>query len=297
MRTRAPPRSRQRALEAAGASMLACAHIEEGDGLRESGITLPILVFGALSVSDLAGVFEARLTPTLSTPGAAARRPRSEAAADRGVRPGLSILKIDTGHEPPGLPPRQPPGGTMPEVSATARHLAIDAVYTHMATADDPESPFLDEQRSAVRSGGRGARPPMGLTFMREAPRRELGHAPPRRPSLVRLGPAGPAAVRHRATAAGRGRSRPATCPVTHEPYGGGEGCSSGRRRRLRPAVADRRTAVDWHRPRGIRRRARHATVGARLGTRAWPPCTSRWRGLDGHARGGRHRARRRARR
>ena len=42
-----------RALEQAGAAMLACADIEEGVVLREAGVRVPILVFGALSVSDL----------------------------------------------------------------------------------------------------------------------------------------------------------------------------------------------------------------------------------------------------
>src|SRR5690242_6098996 len=41
------------ALEAAGASMLACADIEEGVLLRRAGVTIPVLVFGAMSVSDL----------------------------------------------------------------------------------------------------------------------------------------------------------------------------------------------------------------------------------------------------
>src|SRR5437016_5682434 len=46
-----------RALEAAGVSMLACADIEEGIALRDAGVVAPILVFGALSVSDLGGTF------------------------------------------------------------------------------------------------------------------------------------------------------------------------------------------------------------------------------------------------
>ena len=38
--------------------MLACADIEEGIVLRQAGVRVPILVFGALSVSDLDGLFE-----------------------------------------------------------------------------------------------------------------------------------------------------------------------------------------------------------------------------------------------
>ena len=46
-----------------GATMLACADIEEGVELRQGGVHIPILVFGALSVSDLDGVFSHELTP------------------------------------------------------------------------------------------------------------------------------------------------------------------------------------------------------------------------------------------
>jgi alanine racemase len=132
-----------RALESAGASMLACADIEEGVTIRDAGVTMPILVFGALSVSDLAGVFERRLTPTISTPGAAAAL--EAAAAHRGVRLACH-LKIDTGMNRLGFR-HDNLVRMMPGVLA-ARHLAIEAVYTHMATANDPESPFLEEQRS-----------------------------------------------------------------------------------------------------------------------------------------------------
>src|SRR5262245_42604927 len=60
-----------RALESVGADLLACADIEEGAALRAAGVEAEILVFGALSVSDLDGLFDCRLTPTISTPGAA----------------------------------------------------------------------------------------------------------------------------------------------------------------------------------------------------------------------------------
>jgi alanine racemase len=131
------------ALEAAGVSMLACADIEEGVALRDAGITVPILVFGALSVSDLDGVFTHGLTPTVSTPGAA--RALESAAAARNARLGCH-LKIDTGMNRLGFR-HDNLRRTMPEVLASP-HLQFDAVYTHFATADDPESGFLDEQRA-----------------------------------------------------------------------------------------------------------------------------------------------------
>lgn len=131
------------ALERAGASMLACADIEEGVSLRSAGVGVPILVFGALSVSDLAGVFEHRLTPTISTPAAA--RALADAARTRGVVLPFH-LKVDTGMNRLGFR-HDNLRRTIPDVIGSP-NLACEAVYTHFATADEPESAFLEEQRS-----------------------------------------------------------------------------------------------------------------------------------------------------
>jgi alanine racemase len=130
------------ALEAAGASMLACADIEEAIVLRQAGVRAPILIFGALSVSDLDGVFEHDLTPTISTPGAAHAL---QAAAARHGATLRCHLKIDTGMNRLGFR-HDNLALTLPDVVASP-HLAIDAVYTHFATADDPEHPLFAEQR------------------------------------------------------------------------------------------------------------------------------------------------------
>jgi alanine racemase len=130
------------ALERAGAAMLACADIEEGILLRRAGVRIPILIFGALGISDLAGVFEHDLTPTVSTPSAA--RALQGAAANRGVALHCH-LKIDTGMNRLGFR-HDNLLQTLPQVAAS-RNLAIDAVYTHFGTADDPESPMFGVQR------------------------------------------------------------------------------------------------------------------------------------------------------
>jgi len=137
------------ALERAGAAMLACADIEEGIVLRRAGVRIPILVFGALGISDLDGVFEFDLTPTISTPTAALNL--AAAAARRGVRPQAGDrrlhchLKIDTGMNRLGFR-HDNLARTLPEI-ARSEYLAIDAVYTHFATADDPEHPAFALQR------------------------------------------------------------------------------------------------------------------------------------------------------
>jgi alanine racemase len=144
------------ALERAGAALLACADIEEGIVLRRAGVRIPILVFGALGISDLDGVFEYDLTPTISTPSAA--QALAAATAKRGqtgVTPGSDRghtphklhchLKIDTGMNRLGFR-HDNLARTLPEI-AKSEYLAIDAVYTHFATADEPEHPAFGQQR------------------------------------------------------------------------------------------------------------------------------------------------------
>jgi alanine racemase len=131
-----------RALESAGADLLACADIEEGAALRAAGVRSDILVFGALSVSDLDGLFDCGLTPTISTPGAA--RAVQSAAARYGRRLRYH-LKIDTGMNRLGFR-FDNLRRTLPEL-LDSPNLELAAIYTHFATADDPDSALFDQQR------------------------------------------------------------------------------------------------------------------------------------------------------
>jgi alanine racemase len=148
-----------RALEDAGAELLACADIEEGAVLRSAGVRAEILIFGALSVSDLDGLFDCQLTPTISTPGAA----RAVQAAAAKHRQRLRYhLKIDTGMNRLGFR-FDNLRRTLPELLAS-QNLELEAVYTHFATADDPTSPWFERQRTRFEQGlieidALGARP------------------------------------------------------------------------------------------------------------------------------------------
>jgi alanine racemase len=131
-----------RALEEAGADLLACADIEEGAELRAAGVRADILIFGALSVSNLDGLFDCSLIPTISTPGAARA---VQAAAAKHKRQTRYHLKIDTGMNRLGFRCDNL-RRTLPELFASA-NLQLDAAYTHFATADEPDSPLFGEQR------------------------------------------------------------------------------------------------------------------------------------------------------
>jgi alanine racemase len=135
------------ALEQSGATMLACADIEEGIVIRQAGVRVPILVFGALSVSDLDGLFEFALTPTISTPGAAKA---VQAAAARHKTTIGYHLKVDTGMNRLGFR-HDNLRRTLPDV-LSSRNLRLDAVYTHFASADVPESAVFNDQRERFES-------------------------------------------------------------------------------------------------------------------------------------------------
>lgn len=135
-----------KALEQAGATMLACADIEEGVQLREAGVRIPILVFGALSISDLRGVFDHGLTPTVSSPSAA--RALQRAAAPRGVKLPCH-LKIDTGMNRFGF--RYDNLRTTLADVLGSPNLVFDSVYTHFATADQFDVSLFDDQCRRLR--------------------------------------------------------------------------------------------------------------------------------------------------
>ena len=149
------------ALERAGARMMACADIEEGIVLRAAGVKAPILVFGALSVSDLAGLFEYDLTPTCSTPAAARALQASAARHGRRLR---YHLKIDTGMNRLGFRHDQL-DRTLPGLFGSP-DLELAGVYTHFATADDPSHPLFDVQQHRfdhvlAKLAAMGVRPPL----------------------------------------------------------------------------------------------------------------------------------------
>ena len=182
---------------------------------------------------------------------------------------------------------------TLPEVAASA-NLAVDAVYTHFATADAPDHPAFAEQR--VRFDDVCARlPALGIPVRARHAANSAALLRDERVWYDFVRP-GPAALRRRAAAAGRDDSA-ATCPVTPQSYRGGEGPPPRRghglwlARRRRCGPDDRRRAgrlCRWPRP-SARRPRPHA--------RARPPRTGRRLGVHGHVDDRRHRHGRRARR
>jgi alanine racemase len=129
-----------------GVRHFAVARPAEGVQLREDGVTERILVLGAPFPDNLDVYRRHDLDLTVSSPDAAAAARRAGTAA----RPLRVHAKVDTGMGRIGLSP-----DTAPSVIgrlAEAPGVTLAGVWTHFATADDPDSAFPETQLSRFRA-------------------------------------------------------------------------------------------------------------------------------------------------
>jgi alanine racemase len=131
------------ALEA-GAEWLAVALVEEGEELRQAGITTPVLLLSEPPARAADRVVAADLTPTVYTlPFSEALR---RAAGKRGR--GLRVhLKADTGMSRVGVP-RHEWERALRNMRAFTE-LEVRAFWTHLACADEPGHPSIKRQLDA----------------------------------------------------------------------------------------------------------------------------------------------------
>ena len=129
-----------RAALEAGADGLCVALASEGFELRSAGIDAPILVLSEQPPEQLGEMVGHRLTPTVySTSGIDALVHAASGSGPCGVH-----LKIDTGMQRVGSQPGEAP--SLIEMIERAPELYLDGMYTHLACADEPESPSATEQ-------------------------------------------------------------------------------------------------------------------------------------------------------
>jgi len=135
----------------AGAALLGVATVGEGKVLRAHGIEAPIVLLGSIDAAEAPAACEANLEITVASRSLldsvqhAARSPRARA-------PVSVHLKVDTG--------LRRYGATAPEAVALAIQIAGDpylrfaSMFTHFASADEPDEPFtsvqLEEFETAV---------------------------------------------------------------------------------------------------------------------------------------------------
>jgi len=124
-----------------GAAMLAVALVEEGVELREAGLNTPILVLGGAYGNRYDLLVSHRLTPAICD------RSQLEGLAAAARASGVQVsahLKVDTGMGRLGLRLRDIPAF----VAAAARtpEVAVEGVYTHLASADVGDRAFTERQ-------------------------------------------------------------------------------------------------------------------------------------------------------
>ncbi|MCD6058817.1 MAG: alr [Thermomicrobiales bacterium] len=127
----------------AGATSLGVATVGEGQLLRAHGIDAPIVLLGSIDASEAAAACEAGLEITIAAERLLESVQRAARAESRTSQVPIH-LKVDTG--------LRRYGSTGSEAVALAvriagdPHLSLAGVYTHFASADEPDEPFTADQ-------------------------------------------------------------------------------------------------------------------------------------------------------
>lgn len=126
----------------AGASWLAVATIGEGVELRETGITAPILILGVINnPAEVKMIAHWQLQPTIGN------AQQAQLFSDTMTELGQTLpvhLKLDTGMSRLGTPWHQ--GTEFVQLVSQLPGLHITSIYSHLATADDPNPAIMMEQ-------------------------------------------------------------------------------------------------------------------------------------------------------
>lgn len=124
-------------LQAHGVAQIGVAFVEEGIALRRAGINVPVLVLGGILGRQAQQLIAHDLEITVSSLDKL--RQVEEAAQALGHK-AVIHLKIDTGMERIGV--HSYSCGPLIEAAAASRWCVLKGVYSHLACADDPDSPM-----------------------------------------------------------------------------------------------------------------------------------------------------------
>ncbi|MGH9657638.1 MAG: alanine racemase [Bryobacteraceae bacterium] len=127
-----------RVLEAEGAQWLAVSSVEEGIGLRRSGVAARILVMAGFLRDEGEALVDARLTPVVHSV-------EEIAGLERIGRPIAFHLKIDSGMARLGTRAR---AKWIASAVAVCRRARLEGLMTHFASAADFSSPQTEEQEA-----------------------------------------------------------------------------------------------------------------------------------------------------
>ena len=132
-----------------GADWLAVALVEEGEELRNAGISKPILVMTEPPPEHAPRILAADLTPAVYTQAFVGALDDAVGEADG---PPVAVhLKLDTGMRRVGVP--QADWEDALRSVRNARGVRLGAVWSHFAVADEPHHPFIAHQAAEFARG------------------------------------------------------------------------------------------------------------------------------------------------
>ncbi|BCL39111.1 alanine racemase [Nostoc sp. MS1] len=127
-----------------GASWLGVATVPEGIQLREAGIKAPILILGATYTPEqIQAIAQWELQPTIGSPKQALIFSNTLETIQHDL-PIPVHIKLDTGMSRLGTNWQQ--AGEFVQLVDRLPHLDIASVYSHLATADSPDTKIMEEQ-------------------------------------------------------------------------------------------------------------------------------------------------------
>lgn len=125
----------------AGVDYLAVAHLQEGARLREAGVSIPILVLGAIHEDQISDLIDFELEFTLSS------HFKAELVKNKCKSLGKTCrvhLEVDTGMQRTGM--RSPTAKALFAALKEDEHLKVAGIYSHFATADALDNSFAAVQ-------------------------------------------------------------------------------------------------------------------------------------------------------
>lgn len=129
-------------LQGEGVNRFAVAIVKEGEELRESGITSPILVLGYTPRADIKALIENNLTQTVFS------YEMAKTISDEAGKLGKTVnihLKVDTGMGRIGFL-SSPQSIEEVKMIASLPHLNMEGIFTHFSTADEEDTTYTKKQ-------------------------------------------------------------------------------------------------------------------------------------------------------
>jgi alanine racemase len=125
---------------------LAVSCLQEGVHLRQAGIKIPILVFGAIHADQISALLYHQLEFTLAS---AFKAELVQAECERLGQPAMVHLEVETGMQRTGMRPET--ALQLFQELQHAEHFVIKGIYSHLATSDFPSHTIAQQQIASFK--------------------------------------------------------------------------------------------------------------------------------------------------